>query len=72
MHISHPDVYEQFKNNHMFVIKSNTGSFNAVALDMKLEQTRQRSKKEAGVLLVRQDKVHLFLSGNLFIMRYWP
>ena len=47
LHISHPDVYEQFKANHMFVVKTNTGSFNAEAADMKLEQTIQRSKKGA-------------------------
>ena len=55
----------------MFVVKTNTGNFGAVAPDMKLEQTIQRSKKGAWVLLVRQDKVDLLLSGNLFIMRYW-
>ena len=41
-------MYEQFKANHMFIIKTNTRSFNAVAPDMKLEQTMQRSKKGAG------------------------
>ena len=54
------------------LLLKHTGSFNAVAPDIKLEQTIQRSKKSAGVLLVRQDKVNLFLSGHLFIMRYWP
>ena len=41
-------MYEQFKANDMFVVKTNTRSFNAVAPDMKLEQTMQRSKKGAG------------------------
>ena len=39
LHISHPDVYEQVKANHMFIVKTNIGSFNAVAPDLKLEQT---------------------------------
>ena len=48
LHIRHPDVYEQFNVNHMFFVKTNTGTFNAVALDMKLELTIQLSKKGAG------------------------
>ena len=44
--ISHPDVYKQLKANHMFV-RTNTESFNAIAPDMKLEQTIQHSKKGA-------------------------
>ena len=41
-------MYEQFKASHMFVVKTNTRSFNAVSPDMKVEQTRQRFKKGAG------------------------
>ena len=40
----HPEIYEMFIQGH-FVVKQNSGEFNAVALDMKLEQTIQRSKK---------------------------
>ena len=41
-------MYEQFKATRMFIVKTNRRSFNAVALDIKLEQTMQRSKKGAG------------------------
>ena len=39
----HPELHAEFVKGH-FVVKSNTGSFNAVAPDMKLEQTIQRSQ----------------------------
>ena len=39
----HPEIYEQFMQGH-FVVKQNNREFNAVAPDMKLEQTIQRSK----------------------------
>ena len=32
-------MYQQFKANDMFVVKTNTGRFNALAPDLKLEQT---------------------------------
>ena len=40
----HPEIYEKFMQRH-FVVKQNNRVFNAVAPDMKLEQTIQRSKK---------------------------
>ena len=40
----HPEIYEKFMQGHS-VVKQNNGVFNAVAQDMKLEQTIQRSKK---------------------------
>ena len=40
----HAEIYELFLSRP-FVVKTNTGSFNGVAPDMKLEQTIQRSKK---------------------------
>ena len=45
--IEYPEIYELFLSRH-FVVKTNTGSFNRVAPDMKLEQTIQRSKKSVG------------------------
>ena len=44
----HPNIYTEFLNGH-FVVKTNTGSFNGVAPDMKLEQTIQRAQKAVGV-----------------------
>ena len=43
----HPEIYELFLSGH-FVVKTNTGSFNGVAPDMKLEKTIQRSNKSSG------------------------
>ena len=43
----HPKICKLFLSGH-FVVKTNTGSFNGVAPDMKLEQTIQRSKKSSG------------------------
>ena len=40
----HPETYEKFMQGY-FVVKPNSGEFNAVTPDMKLEQTTQRSKK---------------------------
>ena len=40
----HPEIYEKLMQGH-FVLKQNNREFNAVAPDMKLEQTIQRSKK---------------------------
>ena len=40
----HPEIYEKFMQGH-FVVKQSNREFNAVAPDMKLEQTIQRSKK---------------------------
>ena len=45
----------------MFVIKTNTASFNAVAPDMKLEQTIQSSNKGSGGI-VRQTRQKAFVS----------
>ena len=39
-----------------FVVKTNTGNFNAVAPDMKLEQTIQKSKKGTGGIIGQTKK----------------
>ena len=44
---THPDIYREFMQGG-FVVKTNAGKFNAVAPDMKLEQTIQRSQKSTG------------------------
>jgi len=43
----YPEIYKNFLDGK-FVVKTGHGHFNAVAPDMKLEQTIQRSKKGAG------------------------
>ena len=61
----HPDIYEQFKQNKMFVVKTNHGSFNAVGTDMKLEQTIQRSKKSAGGIIGQTKEVSFVLEWEI-------
>ena len=46
----HPYIYTEFMQGY-FVVKQRYGSFNAVAGDMKLEQTIQRSQKSAGGII---------------------
>ena len=43
----HPEVYKHFQERK-FIVKINAGYFKAVAADMKLEQSVQRSKKGPG------------------------
>ena len=40
--VEHPHIYEDFLQGH-FVVKTSPGNFNAVAANMKFEQTIQRS-----------------------------
>ena len=46
----HPEVYKHFQEGK-FVVKTNAGYFKAVAADMKLEQSIQRSKKGPGGII---------------------
>ena len=45
MEASHPEVFRKFMGGHIVVKDQTTGYFNAVAPDMKLEQSIQRSSK---------------------------
>ena len=63
--LEHPDIYDQFKNNQMIVVKTNRGSFNVVAPDMRLEQSIQRSKKGAGGIIGQTKQVSLVLDWEL-------
>ena len=54
----HPDIYKEFMKGK-FVVKTIPGNFNAVAPDMKLEQTIQRSKKGTGGIIGQLKKIHL-------------
>ena len=47
LQINHPEVFRRFMCGH-FVVKDCHGCFNAVAPDMKLEQSIQRSSKSKG------------------------
>ena len=53
---SHPEVYAEFLKGN-FVVKTNPGRFNAVAPDMKLEQTIQRSKKSSSGIIGQTRQV---------------
>ena len=39
-----PEIYDHFKNGE-FLVKGKPGIFNALSPNMKLDQTKQRSKK---------------------------
>jgi len=52
----HPDLYSSFLKGD-FVVKTSRGRFNAVAVDMKLEQTIQRSAKSVGGIIGRSKAV---------------
>ena len=55
-----PEIYDHFKNGE-FVVKEKPGTFNAVSLDMKLEQTIQRLKKiQSGV--IRQTRQNNYVT----------
>ena len=60
----HPDIYELFLGGH-FVVKTNIGSFNAVAPDMKLEQTIQRSKKSSGGVIGQTSNIKFVTEWEL-------
>ena len=46
----YPEIYKEFIKGK-FAVKTNKGSFNAVSLNMKLEQTIQRSKKSTSGII---------------------
>ena len=52
----HPNIYTEFWNGH-FVVKTNTGSFNGVAPDKKLEQTIQRVQKAVSGIIGQTRKL---------------
>ena len=56
----HPEIHAEFLKGN-FVVKSNAGSFNAVAPDMKLEQTIQRSKKSSSGV-IGETRRHEYVS----------
>ena len=62
----YPEIYKNYLDGK-FVVKIGHGHFNAVAPDMKLEQTIQRSKKEQAVSLAKQNTKLLLLNGNCAI-----
>ena len=62
--VKHPDLYKEFlKGNH--VIKTRAGKFNAVAPDMKLEQTIQRSAKSSGGIIGASKKLDYVTEWSL-------
>ena len=65
---NHPEVYEQFKKGH-FVVQRMQGKFNAVGVDMALEQTINRSRKSSGGIIGQQKGKSILLNGNSLIMR---
>jgi len=64
----YPEIYKNYLDGK-FVVKTGHGHANAVAPDMKLEQTIQRSKKEQALSLAKQNTKLLLLNGNCAITR---
>ena len=60
----HPEIHELFLSGH-FVVKRNIGSFNGVALDMKLEQTIQHSKKSSGGVIAETSNKKFVIEWEL-------
>ena len=60
----HPKICKLFFSGH-FVVKTNTGSFNGVAPDMKLEQTIQRSKKSSGGVIGEKSNKKFVIEWEL-------
>ena len=59
----HPEVHKHFQEGK-FVVKTNAGYSEAVAADMKLEQSIQCSKKGPGGIIGQTKHQHMSLNGN--------
>ena len=59
----HPEVHKHFQERK-FVLKTNAGYSEAVAADMKLEQSIQCSKKGPGGIIGQTKHQHMSLNGN--------
>jgi len=62
--VTHPYLYDQFCQGN-FVVKSHYGAFNAVAGDMKLEQTINRSSKSVGGVIGQQKSLQYVTEWQL-------
>ena len=60
----HKDLYSSFSNGD-FVVKTKSGTFNAVSPDMKLEQTIQRSAKSSKGIIGQSKKIDCFTEWGL-------
>ena len=60
----HKDLYSSFSNGD-FVVKTKSGTFNAVSPDMKLEQTIQRSAKSSKGIIGQSKKIDYFTEWGL-------
>ena len=59
----HPEVHKHFQEGK-FVLKTNAGYSEAVAADMKLEQSIQCSKEGPGGIIGQTKHQHMSLNGN--------
>ena len=64
-----PKIYNHFKNGE-FVVKGKPGTFNAISLDMKLEQTVQRSNKTQGGIIGQTRQNNEWQNWNWFTTKY--
>ena len=66
----HPEVYKHFQEGK-FVVKTNAGYFKAVAADMKLEQSIQRSTKGPGGIIGQTKHRTYFTEWELAYHEAW-
>ena len=62
---THPEVIKQFMGGK-FVVKDRAGCFNAVAPDMKLEQSIQRASKGSGGIVGQTRNTAVVVEWQLF------
>ncbi len=64
MQCAHPEVFHRFMGGQ-FVVKDHAGCFNAVAPDMKLEQSIQRASKSKGGLVGQTKNLAVVVEWQL-------
>ena len=66
----YPETYSQFRDGK-FVVKTTNDAFNSVSLDMKLEQTINRTRKSSGGIVGQTKKTLMSLNESQFTMKFW-
>ena len=67
---TYPEIYDNVFKGH-FVVKQSQGNFNAVAGDLKLEQTINRSQKSVGGIIGQTRQREYVTKWELSIMKFW-
>ena len=70
LHQTHPEIYDKVFKGH-FLVKQSQGNFNAVAGDLKLEQTINCSQKSVGGVIGQTRQREYVTKWELSIMKFW-